>query len=104
MKKEKPILMFNALWFKPEGGWEQYKMYMEKVRPLLEKHGGRVKDGGIPTKSVIGEFDADLIFLVEYPSWRAFIQFTQDPEYTGIRPYREEAIVNSLLIRCDKLF
>ena len=104
MKDEKPILMFNALWFKPEGGWEQYKIYMEKVKPLLEKYEGRVKDGGIPSKSVIGDFDADLIFLVEYPSWHAFIEFTQDPEYADVRPHREEAIVKSLLIRCDKLF
>ncbi|MBN1883261.1 MAG: DUF1330 domain-containing protein [Deltaproteobacteria bacterium] len=77
---------------------------MEKVTPLHEKHGGRVKSGGVPTKSVIEEFDADLIFLVEYPSRRAFIKFIHDPEYADIKPYREEAIVRSLLIKCDKLF
>ena len=110
MKEEKSILMSDALWFNPERGRERYKTYMEKIRPLLEKHGGHVKNGGIPSnpssvnRQLCWTGDTDLIFMAEYPSWRAFLEFTRDPEYTDVRPYREEAIVKSLLVRCDKLF
>ncbi len=102
MNDDKPFLMLNALWFKPNGGWERYQQYLSQAGPILRKYGGRAVTGGVPRQAVIGSFDADLVFFVEYPSWAAFQEMIQDPEYKKVLPYREEAIVKSLLIRCEK--
>ena len=101
MSEESPILMFNALWFKPDGGAEMYREYGVATRPLVARYGGKKRTAGVPTKALIGDFDADLMFFVEWPSWTAFKEFVNDPEYVKIRPLRENAITNSLLIRCD---
>jgi uncharacterized protein (DUF1330 family) len=100
MPDTSPILMFNALWFKPDGGAKKYQEYMRAVFPVVQRHGGRKATGGTPDKALIGTFDADLIFFVEWPSWEAFQAFVEDPEFVAIRPLREEALVDSLLIRC----
>ncbi len=95
-----PILMFNALWFKPDGGEAKYRDYMAAAFPIVARHGGRKAAGGTPDKALIGTFDADLIFFVEWPSWTAFQAFLADPAFDAVRPLREEAIRDSLLIRC----
>lgn len=102
MDDARPFLMFNALWFKPQGGRESYRQYLALAGPVLRRHGGRVVTGGEPRQAVIGQFDADLVFFVEYPHWQAFQAMLADPEYRRALPYREEAIVKSLLIRCEK--
>lgn len=101
MPDDTPILMFNALWFKPDGGAEKYREYMRAAFPIVQRHGGRKTTGGIPDKAVIGDFGADLIFFVEWPSWEAFNNFLADPDFEAIRHLREEAITDSLLIRCN---
>jgi len=98
-----PFVMLNALWFKPDGGQEQYRKYMEAAGPIVQKHGGKpASDLLVPEASLIGEFDADLVFMVEWPSFEVFQQFISDPEYAKVQPLREEAITKSLLIRCRK--
>ncbi len=93
--------MFNALWFKPEGGAEKYQEYLIAAGPIVAKHGGQGDRAYAPTAALIGEFDADLIFIVEWPSFEVFQQFVSDPEYAKVQHLREEAITKSLLIRCD---
>ncbi|MCB2227215.1 MAG: DUF1330 domain-containing protein [Desulfarculaceae bacterium] len=102
MPDDKPFLMLNALWFKPESGPESYRRYMKLAGPVLAKYGGRLVAGGEPRQAIIGEFDADLVFLVEYPSWQAFQDMLADPAYKEALPHREAAITKSLLIRCEK--
>jgi uncharacterized protein (DUF1330 family) len=103
MSENDPIIMFNALWFKPDGGAEMYREYLNAAGPMVAKNGGKlVSPRYIPDEAVIGEFDADLIFFVEYPSWDHFLQFANSPEYLAVRHLREDAIDKSLLIRCHK--
>jgi hypothetical protein len=40
MNDDQPFLMFNALWFKPEGGRKSYQKYMALAGPLLRRFGG----------------------------------------------------------------
>ena len=101
MPDESPILMFNALWFKPDGGAEKYREYMAAASPIMVRHGGKKRTGGIPNKAIIGDFDADLIFFIEWPSQAAFQAFIADPEFESARDIREAAIRDSLLIRCN---
>ena len=103
MTNNEKIYMLNALWFKPEGGSESYQKYMDGCAPILKKYGIRPLPAFAPNKSVIGKFDADLVFFVEYPSWDTFKAFTNDPDYLAILHFREEAITDSLLIRCSRV-
>ena len=73
MTNNEKIYMLNALWFKPEGGSESYQKYMDGCAPIFEKNTVlRPLPAFAPNKSVIGKFDADLVFFVEYPSWDTF--------------------------------
>ena len=103
INSDKRVYMLNSLWFKPNGGYDSYQKYMKAVGPILEKYGARPLPIFKPDKEVIGKFDADLLFFVEYPSWNVFKQMISDPEYIKIRRYREEAITKSLLIRCKRI-
>jgi uncharacterized protein (DUF1330 family) len=97
------FFMLNALWFKAEGGAEKYQQYLQAAGPLVSKHGGQNGDAYTPQQSLIGEFDADLVFLVEWPNFQAFTNLISDPDYQAISHLREEAIDDSLLIRLKKL-
>jgi uncharacterized protein (DUF1330 family) len=99
---DQKIYMLNALWFKPDGGAEKYREYMKAVAPYLRAVGGKVHSAHYaPQKAIIGEFDADLIFFVEYPNEAAFQSMAQDPGYLAdAYPLREAAIAKSLLIQC----
>jgi uncharacterized protein (DUF1330 family) len=102
-QESEPFYMFNALWFREDGGAQKYSEYLQAAGPFVSKHGGKVNDTYAPEQALIGEFDADLVFLVEWPSQEAFGSLFQDPGYQAIAYLREEAIVNSLLIRFRKL-
>ena len=101
MADNEKIYMLNALWFKPDGGREKYAEYGAAVAPFVEKYGGRkLKETFIPDMAIIGDFDADMVFFVEWPSWEMFQQFANDPDFQPVSAIREEAIEKSLLIRC----
>ena len=97
---DQPIYMLNALWFNPDGGTERYKEYLKAAGPIVARYGGKKLDSYLPEQAMIGEFDADLFFVVEWPSWVVFQAFVNDSEFEAIRHLREEAITKSLLIRC----
>ncbi len=65
------VYMLNALWFK-EGGAAAYAEYGQAAGPIVEALGGRRLDGFVPTQSLIGDWQPDLLFIVEWPSWEAF--------------------------------
>ena len=99
---DQSIVMFNALWFKQDGGRELYAKYIDAAKPFIEAVGGKKLDDYEPDRAVIGEFDADLVFFVQYPSWKAFKQFMWNDDYREQAvPLREAAIEKSLLIRCQ---
>ena len=99
---DKKIYILNALWFKPDGGAERYAEYGRAVGPIVAKYGGRI-DGRsyVPRQNLIGEFDADLVFFVEWPSLEAFQTFAQDPDLPAASSIRSDSITKSLLIQCD---
>ncbi len=95
--------MLNVLWFKPDGGAEKYKEYLKAAGPFAAKHGGKRDSMYVPEANIIGKFDADLVFFVEWPNQKAFAEFLQDPGYQAVSHLRKEAVRDSLLIRCKKM-
>ncbi|MFT4572259.1 MAG: hypothetical protein ACI8TX_003330 [Hyphomicrobiaceae bacterium] len=98
---DQKVYMLNALWFKPDGGAEKYAEYALAAGPFVAKYGATMKQGYAPTMSLIGDWNPDLFFIVEWPSWEAFEKLPADPDYLAIAHLREEALLDSLLIRCD---
>ena len=94
------IFMLNVLWFKEDGGAAKYQEYMAAAGPFAAKHGATAHPAYVPEQAMIGEFDADLFFVVEWPNMAAFLALVGDPEYQKISHLRDEAISDSLLIRC----
>lgn len=101
-EKDASFSMLNVLWFKPDGGEKKYTEYLKAAGPFVAKYGGKSDGRYVPEANVIGEFDADLIFFVEWPNQKAFSNFLQDPGYQAVSHLRTEAIRDSLLIRCRK--
>jgi len=99
---DEPIYMLNVLWFKSDGGRERYRQYLKAAGPLAAKFGAKKLDSYVPDLTVIGEFNADLIFVVEWPSWSEFQSFINAPEFQLLRGLRETALEKSLLIRCRR--
>ena len=99
---DQPIYMLNVLWFDPDGGRERYDAYLEAAGPIVARYGAKKLDSYLPEQAMIGEFDADLLFVVEWPSWETFQAFINDSEFQATRQLREEAITKSLLIRCSR--
>ncbi len=95
--------MLNVLWFKEDGGQAKYMEYIAAATPFVAKHGGKAGDAYQVESAMIGKFDADLVFFVEWPNQKAFTTFIQDPGYQAISHLREEAITDSLLVKCNKL-
>ncbi len=97
------VYMLNVLWFKKEGGAAKYAEYAAAAAPFVEALGGKMLDGFTPELALIGEWDPDLFFIVEWPSWEAFTQLPANDGYLKIAHLRDEALDNSLLIRCSRL-
>lgn len=97
------FFMLNALWFKPDGGAEKYMQYMAAAGPFVEEYGGKSDGAYVPEASLIGTFDADLVFFVEWPNQKSFTDFIADPRYQAVSHLRTEAIRDSLLIKCRRM-
>jgi uncharacterized protein (DUF1330 family) len=103
MADDDKMYMLNALWYKPDGGAAKYQEYLDAALPHVKRYGGRLTDSYHPDESLIGEFDADLVFFVEWPSQKSFDKFRLDPDVKKTKLLREAAIRDSLLIRCSKI-
>ncbi len=98
--EDQKVYMLNALWFKSEGGLQRYRKYKKAASPLIKKYGGRRLKSFVADRAVVGEFDADLVYFVEYPSWQAYKDYANSADYHKIAYLREESLERSLLIRC----
>ena len=99
---DEKIYMLNVLWFKKDGGAAKYAEYATAASPFVEELGGSMLDGFVPDLALIGEWDPDLFFIVEWPSWETFTKLPENPGYLKIAHLREESLEKSLLIRCRR--
>lgn len=100
---DEKVYMLNALWFRKGGGAERYAEYAAAAAPVVARLGGRLVDSYAPDLALIGEWNPDVFFLVEWPSWQAFTTLATESGYLEIAHLREEALERSLLIRCHRL-
>ena len=100
---EGPVVMLNLLKFKPEGGLTSYGRYAQEVEKFMAEVGAKMIFLSKAGELLIGKETWDVVMLVQYPSRKAFLKMTSNPEYLKIHKYREAAIERSVLYATDKM-
>ncbi len=98
-----PVIMLNLLKFKPEGGAESYARYIHEADRMIQEVGGKIIFLGRLNELLTGTECWDVILLVEYPSRKAFLSLSKNPEYYKIYNIREEALDRTVLYAIDKM-
>jgi uncharacterized protein (DUF1330 family) len=68
----------------------RYRTYMDRVRPALERAGGRYLVRGGEHKVYEGDWTPSRLVVLEFPSQEAWESFYYGPAYAGIKKVREE--------------
>lgn len=100
---EGPVVMLNLLKFKPEGGLASYGRYAQEVEKFMEEVGAKMIFLSKAGELLIGQEPWDVVMLVQYPSRKAFLKMTSNPDYLEIHKYRMAAIERSVLYATDEM-
>jgi uncharacterized protein (DUF1330 family) len=98
-----PIWMWNLLRFKEGAGRDTYQRYVEGVKPLIEKRGGRILNRSRGKATMIGPDSWDEALVIEYPSRSTFLEMVSSTEYQAIAQFRQDAIEDSRLYMMTEL-
>ena len=106
-----PISMVNLLKYKVKAiyedgrdtnltGEEAYGLYAVEVVNLVEKYGGEFLFAGKVSRLMLGEVENlwDSIAIAKYPSRKAMLDMTMDPEYQKIHVHRDAGLEGQLNI------
>lgn len=75
----------------------RYMTYMEKVRPALERAGGRYLARGGAHTVYEGGWEPARLVLLEFPSQKAWESFYYGADYEGIKVIREETSTGNMV-------
>jgi uncharacterized protein (DUF1330 family) len=97
---DKPFVMLNLLKFKKNGGRKSYARYIKEASRFVEGVGGKLLLFSRPKELLTG---MEILMLVKYPSRKAFLAMTNNPEYLKIHSFREESLDNAVLYATDEI-
>jgi len=97
-----PVFILIGVSFQPDGGAKRYQDYLQIVWPTALKYGCKKMVSYVPESFVTGELDADLVYIVRFPSQAKFDAFMSDPEFKNVFPSREDAVRNSFIVQCRR--
>jgi uncharacterized protein (DUF1330 family) len=80
---------------------ESMGRYAAEVTAVTERYGGRYLFSGPGAKALEGDWDADGIAIIEFPTEEAARRWYDSPEYAPLRTLRQAAGPTSLLITPD---
>jgi uncharacterized protein (DUF1330 family) len=75
-----------------------YAEYMQKVQPMVERHGGRYLVRGGKVTPLAGGWNPEKIVLIEFPSEQSLRQWWDSPEYQAIKRLRETAVTAKAIV------
>jgi uncharacterized protein (DUF1330 family) len=106
-----PIVMLNLLKFRTRAqysdgrktdltGEQAYDIYIEEMRKIVERGGGKFLFDSTVKYLTIGEVEGlwDRAALVQYPSAAEFLKITSSPEAAAIRTHRSAGLEGQLLV------
>jgi len=77
---------------------EMYAQYVEKVKPIVEKYGGKYILRGGKVTVFFGDWHPEQMIVIEFPSARHLKCCFGCPEYKEIAPLRENSTVSKLIM------
>ena len=106
-----PISMVNLLKYKDKAiyedgrdagltGEQAYGLYAAEVINFVEKYGGEFVFAGKVSRLMLGEVEDlwDAVAIAKYPSRKAMLDMTMDPEYQKIHVHRDAGLEGQLNI------
>ncbi len=94
MNKNTPAYLVGNYVIKDEAGLARY---LEKVGPIVKKHGGKVIAFNRNVTTLEGQAQPVLV-IVEFPTLKDAEQFYNSPEYAPVKPFRINATEGGFLI------
>ena len=86
--------IFNIEVKKPE----EYKEYVEKVKPIAEKFGGEYIVRGGETKVLEGSWAYPRTVVIKFPSYEKALEWYNSDEYNQIKNLRLENTESNIII------
>ncbi len=77
---------------------EAYREYLEKVPPLVAKHGGRYLVRGGEHQILEGDWVPSRLVIVEFPNREAALAFYRDPDYQPVKAIRTRTTDSRMII------
>ena len=88
--------IFNVEIKKPE----EYKEYVEKVKPIAEKFGGEYIVRGGETTIVEGNWTHPRTVVIKFPSYEKALEWYNSEEYQPVKQIRlDNAVANGIIIK-----
>ena len=79
---------------------EEYKEYVEKVKPIAEKFGGDNIIRGGETKIVEGNWSYPRTVVIKFPSFQRALDWYNSEEYEPIKQIRlDNSVSNGIIIK-----
>jgi hypothetical protein len=104
---DQPVAMLNLLRFTTGGGAARYAEYGRRVLAHLKRVGATIVYGGtgsIPLAAPDAQ-EWDAVYLVHYPTRRAFAEMVLDASYQAeLMPLRSSGLAANVLLPTNPLF
>lgn len=79
------------------GKEHRYAEYLRRVQPILDRHGATVLLYGLTRMIAMGACTQQYCGLIGYPNLKALRDLSHDPEFTDIRPLRDQSTENYVM-------
>ena len=90
------FVIFNIEIKKPE----EYKEYVDKVKPIAEKFGGEYIVRGGETTIVEGNWTHPRTVVIKFPSYEKALEWYNSEEYQPVKQIRlDNAVANGIIIK-----
>lgn len=93
-----PVYVIIDISVRAQAAKADYAEYVKKVRPIVEKYGGRYLARGGTITPVVGDWNPERIILIEFPSADQVKQWWNSPEYKAIMSLRENSTTARAII------
>ncbi len=77
---------------------EVYMQYVDRVRSIVERHGGRYLARGGTIVPLSPGWSPERVILIEFPSREHVERWFQSPEYRAVAPLREQSTTCKAII------
>ena len=79
---------------------EAYKEYISKVKPIVEKFGGKYIVRAGEYKVIDGEWKYPRTVVIKFPNYEKALEWYNSEEYKPVKPIRlENTLTNAIIIK-----